>query len=142
MDGAWGNTVTGLCGCPAKRLGGEAKAAVDEGDTGHDAPLAAEAVFQLDPPGADGAQQAAAFDGGALLLQAHIGGGQVAGAGELVARDLVLCDQNRAGTERLRERNGNRPANRVEECDLAVGKLGAANDVQHIDDDCTIVDLE
>ena len=93
-------------------------------------------ILDFDLAGPSRSQQGAPFDRDARLSEAGVRRRQVARSRQLVAGDVVLRDQHGAFAQFLGERDGDRPADRVEEHDCAVvgQRGGPATDVGDIED--------
>ena len=113
------------------RVGGQSEATIDQCSARHDATFAAEAIFQFHLARANRTQETASLDLHAAPLQPNVGWCEVAGAGELVAGDLILGDEDRSIAKGFGKGNGDGTADGVEQRDRAVGQRGA---VVHVDD--------
>ena len=90
--------------------------------------------------GADRTDDRPALDDGAALLQPDVGRRQIPGAGQLVAGDVVLRDEDGALAQLLRQRDRDGATDRVEQDDAAGVRQrhGAGADGGHVQDSCTI----
>ena len=107
------------------------------------APLSGVAILEHDRSGAHGAQQRPSFDAHAALGEPGVGRGEVAGAGELVAGDVVLGDEHRPRRRapRRARRRSDRRSGRTRRSSPSAGTVdGSGADVGDVEHERVVVD--
>ena len=121
-DRAWCDTVTGSELGAGNRIRGEPEPAIDGGNARDRALHRGVSIFDDDVVGSHDPEQRSTLDPDTVLREPNVGRRQVARATQLVAGDVVLGDEHSPPAELLGQRDGDRPADRIEQDDITLGR--------------------